>query len=90
VGGSPTRDPPKGQVCCLTGIAEQPLLPPRAQTFSGHFVQKLGAKVIRHPYGQKNFMVGEIIGSGGNLFEGSYHGRFSTTPSLTACAFFTV
>jgi hypothetical protein len=29
VGAPPTRDPPRGQVCCLTGIAEQPLLPPR-------------------------------------------------------------
>jgi hypothetical protein len=43
VGGSPTRDPPKGQVCCLTGIAEQPLLPPRAPSHFWIFCQEINA-----------------------------------------------
>ena len=32
------------------------------------------------------FVVGEITGSGGEFFDGSYHGSFSITPSLTDCA----
>jgi hypothetical protein len=30
------------------------------------------------------FVVGEIIGSGGKLFDGSYHGSFATAPSSPA------